>query len=58
MRKTPFSTIDIISVLLGDADTGSGAPRPLPGHVEDRLASMGEGGGKASRRRSTRRREG
>lgn len=57
MRKTSLSTIDIISVLLGDADSGSGAPRPLPGHVEDRLASMG-GGAKAGRRRFPRRREG
>ncbi len=60
MRKNSRSTIDIaISALLGDADTGSGAPRPLPGHVEDRLASMGDGGGvKPGRRRFSRRRDG
>jgi hypothetical protein len=58
MRKTPFSTIDIVSVLLGDTDTGSGVPRPLPGHVEDRLASMGSGAAKANRRRFSRRRDG
>jgi hypothetical protein len=57
MRRTSDSTIEIITLLLGDPDTGAGAPRPLPGHVEDRLASMG-GGVKPNRRRFSRRREG
>ena len=59
MNKTSFSTINVISLLLGDADLGIGAPRPLPGHVEDRLASMGGGGvARTGRRRFSRRREG
>lgn len=58
MRKTSFSTIDMISLLLGESDLGNGAPRPLPGHVEDRLASMGNSAGKPGRRRFARRRDG
>lgn len=58
MHKTTLSTIDIIAALLGDADSGAGAPRPLPGHVEDRLASMGAGVAKSGRRRFSRRRDG
>jgi hypothetical protein len=55
MRKTSLSYIDMISLLLGDKDLGSGAPRPLPGHVEDRLASMGAGAARVNRRRFPRR---
>jgi hypothetical protein len=58
MNKTSFGTINVVSLLLGDVDLGIGAPRPLPGHVEDRLASMGDGVARSSRRRSSRRREG
>lgn len=58
MRKTSISSIEIITMLLGDPDTGAGAPRPLPGHVEDRLASMGGGGVKPNRRRFSRRQDG
>lgn len=57
MNKTSFSTINLISLLLGDEDLGSGAPRPMPGHVEDRLASMGASAGRTGRRRLARRRE-
>lgn len=56
MSKTSFSTIDMISLLIGDSDLGNGAPRTLPGHVEDRLASMGDGA-KTARRRFSRRRD-
>jgi hypothetical protein len=58
MNKTSISSIEIITLLLGDPDTGAGAPRTLPGHVEDRLASMGGVGVKPNRRRFSRRREG
>ena len=58
MRKTSMSSLEIITMLLGEPDSGSGAPRPLPGHVEDRLASMGHGGVKPNRRRFSRRRDG
>jgi len=59
MYKTSISAIDMISLLLGDEDRGIGAPRPLPGHVEDRLASMGAAAGAArtERRKFSRRRE-
>lgn len=56
MKKTSFDSV--VSLLLGDVDLGIGAPRPLPGHVEDRLASMGDGVARSGRRRSSRRREG
>jgi hypothetical protein len=55
MQKNPINTIDLISLIIGEPDTGAGAPRPLPGHVEDRLASMGRGANPAGRRRSRRR---
>ena len=59
MHKNSQSTIGMMSLLLGgDSDLGNGAPRPLPGHVEDRLASMGDGAAKRGRRRFSRRREG
>lgn len=58
MSKTSFSNIDMLSLLIGEPDLGHGAPRPLPGHVEDRLASMGDGAAKVGRRRFSRRREG
>lgn len=59
MYKTSLSAVEMISLLLGDEDRGMGAPRPLPGHVEDRLASMGAGAGatRVNRRKFSRRRE-
>jgi hypothetical protein len=55
MRKNSITTIDLIAILLGETDNGSGRPHVLPGHVEDRLASMG-GGTARSRPRFPRRR--
>jgi hypothetical protein len=57
MYKTSISAVEMISLLLGDEDRGIGVPRPLPGHVEDRLASMGAGAARAQRRKFSRRRE-
>ena len=54
MRKTSIHTVDLITMLLGEVDTGSGAPSALPGHVQDRIASMG--GADSTRRRFPRRR--
>jgi hypothetical protein len=58
MNKTSFNSIDVLSLLIGEPDLSHGAPRPLPGHVEDRLASMGDGAAAVRRRRFSRRREG
>jgi hypothetical protein len=55
MRRTTIQAANIIAMLLGETDTGFGAPSPLPGHVEDRIASMG-GAPAPSRRRLRRRR--
>jgi hypothetical protein len=54
MQKTAI-TMDILAVLLGETDNGSGAPIRRAGHIEDRLASIG-GDVKPARRRRTRRR--
>lgn len=56
MRKTSSHTVNVISLLFGDEDLGIGAPRPVPGHVEDRLASMGANAARTDRRRFPRRR--
>ena len=41
MNKTSIRTVDLVNLLLGATDSGAGAPPALPGHVEDKLASMG-----------------
>jgi hypothetical protein len=55
MRRTKINAADIIAMLIGETDTGVGAPPQLPGHLEDRLASMG-GAAAPSGRRNRRRR--
>jgi hypothetical protein len=51
MSKNSIRTVDLIVLLLGQTDTGAGVPRALPGHVQDRIASMGDGAARPGKRK-------